>query len=133
MLFAYDDYESQYGSLKFIDFQRLHFLMLEAIGKDKNALELYYALIRVASDYAVLRSRWSVADKDWKLVNDGYRTSAHDALIISLNVLARYLQIIGKGTEWREELGNPEKDSMNRKRIGDFGCYLVFVHGLSAR
>ena len=34
---------------------------------------------------------------------------------------------------WRDELGYTEEDSGNRKRIGDFGCYLVFVNYVNRR
>lgn len=39
----------------------------------------------------------------------------------------------GEKTEWREELEDEERDPDNRKRIRDFGCYLVSVHALNAR
>lgn len=34
---------------------------------------------------------------------------------------------------WRDELGYTEEDPGNRKRIGDFGCYLVFVNCVNRR
>lgn len=133
MLFIYDDYENQMDALKFMEFQRIHFLMQQEIGDDKDALELYDALVEIATDYARMRSQWSIFDKEWRLQNDKFRTSIHESLIIHFNMLSRYLKSIGKEAVWREELGDEKRDSNNRKRIGDFGCYLVFVHGLSAR
>jgi len=42
-----------------------------------------------------------------------------------------YISLLG--TASAKEEGDEKRDLENRKRIGDFGCYLVFVHGLSAR
>jgi hypothetical protein len=39
----------------------------------------------------------------------------------------------GKDTGWRETLGYEKDDKYNRKRLGDFACYLAFVNGLNAR
>ena len=133
MIFTYDEYESQPKALKFMEFQRIHFMMQQEIGEEEEAIELYNMLIETATDYARMRSQWSVNDREWRMRNDEFRTRIHDSLIIHFNMLCRYLQSIGKKAEWRKELGDEEKDPDNRKSIGDFGCYLTFVHGLSAR
>lgn len=39
----------------------------------------------------------------------------------------------GKDTSWREKLGYEKEDVYNRKVIGDFACYIVFVNSLNAR
>ena len=133
MLFTLKDYESIPRTIKFADFQHLHSLMQEEIGEDEEALELYFSLVEIATDYARIRSQWSIYDREWKIRNDEFRTHIHDSLIIRFNVLARYLQSIGKEAVWRKELGDEKRNPENRKCIGDFGCYLAFVHGLSTR
>lgn len=35
--------------------------------------------------------------------------------------------------KWRDRLGDEKDDPYNRKRIGDFACYLVFINSLNAR
>ena len=133
MILTYDEYESQDGSLKFIEFQRIHFLMRQEMGEDEKAIELYKILIETATDYARMRSLWSINDSEWRLRNKESRTRIRNSLINRLNMLCRYLERLGKEMEWKKELGDAEKDPENKKRIGDFGCYLAFVHGLSAR
>lgn len=39
----------------------------------------------------------------------------------------------GCEAKWRDELGYEEDDRYNRKAIGDFACYLVFVNSIHAR
>ncbi len=68
-----------------------------------------------------------------KLEEDPNRTSCHNSLIIKFNQLARYLKMQGNSASWRDELGYEEDDPYNRKRIGDFACYIVFLNSIHAR
>ena len=56
-----------------------------------------------------------------------------DTLISSFDMMARVLRARGKPAVWRTALGDPGTDRLARKTIGDFGCYLAFVNGLTAR
>ena len=71
--------------------------------------------------------------REEKMETDSLRTSHHDSLIIHFNMLARYLRMQGKEAAWRDQLGYEEDDRYNRKKIGDFGCYIVFVNSLGVR
>ncbi|MDO5139220.1 MAG: hypothetical protein Q4D71_12285, partial [Oscillospiraceae bacterium] len=71
--------------------------------------------------------------REEKMEKDPLRTALHNDVIIKTNMLARYLRKAGKPALWRNELGDEEADSMCRKVIGDFACYLAFVSGLCAR
>ena len=53
----------------------------------------------------------------------------HDFLTMKPGVY----EIQGKDIEWRHKLGHIEDDPYNRKRIGDFACYIVFVNCLCRR
>lgn len=90
-------------------------------------------MIEKAAEYAIIRTYWTTKDISWKMNEDPRRTATHDALITHFNMLSRYLKSIGRTNTWREELGYEEDDAVNRKRIGDFGCYLAFVHALNGR
>jgi len=57
----------------------------------------------------------------------------HDSVITHFNMLARWLRKQGQPANWRDELGDVEKDPALRKRIGDFACYMVFVSALLER
>ena len=36
-------------------------------------------------------------------------------------------------TAWRKEIGFEAEDKVNRKRCGDFGCYIAFINSINAR
>ena len=133
MICNYEDYLSLAKSISFEECSRLHKEMIQEIGNDEDAIEMYDYLLEKATDYAAYRSRWTTRDREWKLNNDPQRTATHDVLINNFNMLARYLINIGKKAEWRDALGYIEEDPTNRKKIGDFACYLAFVHALNGR
>lgn len=130
---GYEEYEKMDGALAFEDMVRLHREMLQAIGDDEDGLELYDELLLKAVEYAGIRARWSRMSRLEKQAADEGRTAKHDSLIVKCNQLARYLKQQGRDTSWREELGYEEERRVNRKRVGDMGCYLAFVSGLLSR
>ena len=113
--------------------QNIHRELVEEIGKDSEALELYEELLTVAVRYASIRVGWQQLSREEKKDRDSSRTSCHNSVITHFNMLARYLKMQGKQAKWRDELGYEEDDKYFRKTIGDFGCYLVFVNSLCAR
>lgn len=128
-----EEYDGMELSIPMESMAALHRDMLAEIGTDEDALELYEELVQQANRYAVFRSSWMLWSREEKMENDASRTSCHDSLIVKFNQLAKYLGIIGKETQWRKELGFTEDDPFNRKRIGDFACYIVFVNSICAR
>ena len=113
-------YEKMELSIPLERMVELHTQMLTEIGTDEDALELYEELVKQANRYAQFRSNWILWSREEKMEHDASRTSCHDSLIVKLNQLAKFLQMIGKETQWRKELGFIEDDPYNRKRIGDF-------------
>ena len=113
--------------------QNIHRELVEEIGKDSEALELYEELLTVAVRYASIRVGWQQLSREEKMDRDASRTLCHNSVITHFNMLARYLKMQGKQAKWRDELGYEEDDKYFRKTIGDFGCYLVFVNSLCAR
>lgn len=120
-------------SLSMEQMQDIHRKLIEEIGKDQDAAELYEELIAVATRYATIRAGWQQLPREEKMDRDPSRTSCHNSVITHFNMLARYLKMQGKQAEWRDLLGYEEDDKYFRKTIGDFGCYLVFVNSLCAR
>lgn len=133
MILTYEDYLPAPGSLTLEEMQSLHREIKEDAGHDEDALGLYEDLLAAAADYSQPRSRWLLWSRDKKLAEDSVRTSRHDRVIDSFNILARYLKKQGKAAAWREALGDEKEDPGCRKRIGDFACYLVFIESLNAR
>ena len=129
----YEDYLKLKKSISFEEALNLHKEMLEEIGVDEVAVELYKSLSAKASRYSGFRSEWVTLSKEQKIDKDSSRTSCHDSMIIEFNKLARYLRSVGKKAEWRDVLGEEKEDPYNRKKIGDFGCYLALINALNAR
>ncbi|MEE1517741.1 MAG: hypothetical protein UF228_09125 [Lachnospiraceae bacterium] len=94
---------------------------------DEDAIELYNDFLEGAVAYANVRAGWLLLSNDEKMEQDKGRTYKHDSVINRVNILARYLDKIGKDVSWREALGE------SRKAIGDFACYVSLVYGLRAR
>ena len=133
MITTYEDYLSEPKSLTFEEMQCLHREMVHEIGKDAGGMELYDELVKTATRYSKIRSEWLLMDMAEKMNIDSSRTLCHNSVITKFNMLARYLKSMGKEAKWRDVLGYEEADRMNRKRIGDFACYIVFVNSINAR
>lgn len=130
---TFEKYMEEPHSLSMEQMRDIHRELLEEIGKDLDAVELYEELIAVATRYAAIRAGWQQLSREEKMDRDPSRTSCHNSVITHFNMLARYLKMQGKQAKWRDLLGYEEDDKYFRKTIGDFGCYLVFVNSLCAR
>ncbi len=71
--------------------------------------------------------RWELLSTKERISADKSRTMEHDAFIASVNVLARISAAEEIDNSWREELGE------NRKRLGDFACWIAYITGISNR
>lgn len=129
---TYEDYLKEPQCLTFDEMEQLHKMISTEIGTDPDAREIYLELIGKATDYACIRARWPLLSKTEKMEQNPGRTACHDSLIVKVNMLSRYLRLQEKEAAWRDILGD-EADPYNRKRIGDFACYLAFINGLNAR
>lgn len=127
MISTYEEYITMPGSLTLEEMQSLHREIKEEVGYDEDALDLYADLIDAVAKYFPYRANWHFWDREKKIAEDSVRTKRHDRVIDCFNILERYLKKKGKSAVWREILGE------DRKRIGDFACYLVFAESLNAR
>lgn len=80
-----------------------------------------------ACAYSFMRVQWEFWDREKRMEKDSLRSSYHNAFIDSLNILARLLNSEGIETKWRQQLGD------NRKRIGDFACFMTYIIGINNR
>lgn len=131
--FSYDEYLPMEKSLTIEEMQKLHVEMLHEIGNDEDALELYEELLETANKYSAFRAAWCLWSREEKMDKDESRTACHDSMIVKFNKLARYLRMQEKPAAWRDVLGDVAEHPYNRKRIGDFACYIVFVNSICAR
>lgn len=127
MINTYKQYLNRENILTFQDMEFLHNDLIIEIVNDEEALELYNELIDDAIRYSQIRAKWINMNNDEKKNIDATRTCSHNALITDFNILSRYLKLKGKNTFWKEKLGD------DRKLIGDFACYIVFINSINSR
>lgn len=130
---TFEEYAKEPNTLSLEQMQQIHAKMMDSIGTDPDARELYEMVLNKAITYASMRAQWELMTRDEKMEQDSLRTSRHDSLITNLNMLSRFLKMQGKDISWRNELGYTEDDPSLRKTIGDFACYLVFVNAICNR
>ena len=93
--------------------------------RDEDIAGMYKDMKARAVKYANIRAGWNLLSTAEKREKDPSRTSAHDAFIASLGSIARLEGDAGK--QWRERLSD------DRKRIGDFACFIALFEGIQAR
>lgn len=133
MIYSIQSYKDQEQSFTIPEAANIHQKMIEEIGEDEKALELYEAVKKAGVEYIEIRTKWAILPKgERKAIND-LRTEKHNAVIDSLDVLCEYLRSVGHNAVWRDEIGYEKDGKYFRKRIGDFGCYIAFLLSLSTR
>ena len=130
---SFQEYEKKVQSLNLQEMSNIHQMILDAINNDNDAKELYNELMEISVEYANIRAKWLLMSNQEKMNQDSLRTAYHNSMIVHLNMLARLLKKNNKNTQWRDILGYEEDNSYNRKRMGDFACYLAFINALLAR
>ena len=112
--------------LQYQEALEIYTAMTENLNRnDEDIVDLYNRLIEKAVRYAHIRAEWNTLNREEKLERDSSRTAAHDSFISSINIIARSEGKIG--LQWRERLTD------DRKRIGDFACYLALFRAIDAR
>ena len=89
--------------------------------------ELVNDLITYAVRYAQIRVEWMMSDVNKRIEIDSIRSKSHDAFIDSCNILSRQMRKLSEDNSWRLLLGN------DRKKIGDFACYIHYSLSIKAR
>lgn len=134
MICTYENYLKEPYAISFEESLKIHEMMISEInGCDADTIEDYNELVEKCTSYAKMRADWTYHDASWKMDNDSLRTSKHDVVIGKFNQLARWLKKCGKEATWRDLLGYEEDNLYNRKRIGDFACFLAYIHGINGR
>lgn len=127
-MYTYKQYTKEFNILLVEEAEEIYEKMLAEIDfNDSDVKELWDDLIENVLEYAAIRSQWLTFTKEERREKDSVRTGKHNVAIGSFNVLSRYLEKMGKDIQWREQLGD------ERKRVGDFTCYIAFIWGLNAR
>lgn len=124
--FVYDKYLKAPDPISFEEAMKIYGEIVEEAPDGNQAFdEAWDNAIEKMTAYADLRAHWKITPKLQR--NNDQRTVKHDNVIASLDQLAECMKEQNLNADWREELGN------QRKRIGDFACYVSLIYGLSAR
>lgn len=94
-------------------------------AEDKD--EFVQDLIEKAINYSNIRANWELWNQEKRMSEDQGRSITHNSLIDAFNILSRLLKTEGIDTPWRDALGD------ERKRIGDFACFMVYMIGINNR
>ncbi|HGZ7275928.1 TPA: hypothetical protein ACOL2U_000921 [Streptococcus pneumoniae] len=77
--------------------------------------------------YASARGKWLTLSREDKLANDESRTVTHNKVIYQLKILKSLANEQSNDVTWFEKFND------DRKRIGDFACYVAYIYALNAR
>ncbi|MGK0576014.1 hypothetical protein [Macrococcus capreoli] len=130
MIPTYDKAKEQHDLLDFETAQNIYSKMITGINlSDSEFKEYWDDFINGCIEYSNFRSLWLTISREEKNNQDldAKRTSTHNELIRSLNVIMRYLQQESKDTSWYDEI------TENRKRIGDFANYIAYIYAVNSR
>ena len=93
----------------------------------EDKMDFWNDCLKMASEYTKIRNEWELMNREEKMDADRVRSLTHDSFITSLSVLSRIAAKEEIDNSWREELGD------DRKRIGDFACFISYITGISNR
>lgn len=133
MINSYTDYLDMPNHLTVDAMHCVHLHMRKSLTDD-IAKELYEDLVKSATKYASHRMNWLLYDRCQRMEYDKYRTSSHDALLAAMNSFSRYIRNRDGKLAWDDDFVISKDDNnFNRKKVGDFACYIAFINGLNAR
>ena len=131
---SYEDYIREYADHMTIEAAgTIYKSLYEQLDfRDEDITEIYEMVVDRAKAYADMRFRWSVMETAERLAEDDDRTSKHNAFLNALSIMRTVLDKKGKSIKWFKMLGD-DIQKKNRKRAGDFACFLVLFRSLSER
>lgn len=131
MINTYEGYlhNSTGSTLKIEEALQIYEHMAASIEKCQmeNKIELWQDCLKIAAEYSKIRNDWEFMTREEKINEDEERTLKHNSFITHLNILSRISVNEGTDYSWREKLGD------DRKRIGDFACFISYITGISNR
>lgn len=124
----YKSYLKGVNTITFEESEEIYTKLISGIDfNDEYTKFLWDDLTEHVMDYAAIRSGWLLLSREDRFEKDNRRTLKHNIVIKAFDKLSSNFEKQGKETGWREQLGS------ERKRIGDFACYIAFIYGLNAR
>lgn len=128
---TYASYLENNDCLTFQEAEKIYSQILHSANtRDRDFQEFWEDMIKSAIAYANTRAEWCVQTLEVRRDIDDSRTRQHNAFMTDLKVIANYMKQQNWSSVWFDKLGTIESD---RKRFGDFACYLVCINSLNAR
>ncbi len=128
---TYEGYlkKSAGSTLKIEDAMEIYQDLVESVSKCKleDKMDFWNEFLQAALNYTTIRCKWETMSNAEKMEADRGRSLTHDGFITSVNILSRIAEQEGVDNSWREMLGD------ERKRIGDFACFVTYITGISNR
>lgn len=136
----YEFYLKKIGTLAFEDMNQIYNSILDNANlQDNDFKDCWADVVKAAIEYTNVRAKWSISSPS----ENDRRTIKHNTLITSILVLERIFKMKGWfSDDWTKTLflSEPlegirvlEDVDQHRRRIGDFGNYIVFLQALETR
>jgi hypothetical protein len=128
---TYDTYLGANDSVTFEESSKIYSQIIDAANtNDQEFIGFWEDMITNAITYTTTRAKWSIQDSKERREVDERRTREHNDFMFSLKLIASYMKEQNWDATWFDQLGTIQN---NRKRFGDFACYLVYINSLNAR
>ena len=125
---TYSELTEKNKVLTFIESNEIYIEIISVLNRhDTEEMEYWNDFITSSIEYLEIRSTWLFLSREEKLKKDPLRTGIHNTVIRNLTVLKRIVEHKHEHTEWYYLLND------DRKRIGDFACYVSYIHSLSSK
>lgn len=125
---GYKDLLDSDETLSFENSAKAYQMILDAHPeKDVEFKRLLSDVVERAIAYAQYRLKWSLLSVQEKAAIDEERSMHHNIFINSINKLSVYMYQNKYGNDWEDVIGS------DRKKMGDFACYLAYVYSINAR
>lgn len=125
---VYDAFLKMPGALSFEEANRIYDMLVTGAPEQDPEFDIKFQLmLERAEKYAAYRAGWLNKSLPERMEIDEARSRAHDLFIKAKDGLSTYMYEQKLGNDWDDLLGE------ERKRVGDFACYLVYLRSVLAR
>lgn len=131
-LYTYQDFTKHKSGLTFAAADQIYSELVGLVEiAGREVASDWKSFLDACVTYAARRGRWLLLSAKQKGAIDDQRTSEHDNVILTLTIVRRQLARLDLPTDWFDKLAlDPVQE---RKRLGDFACYVAYVYGVNAR
>ena len=127
-IFNYSDFQNEKGIISFSEAGQIYTSLLNSSNQlDKEFQEEWTTFVQVCVEYTSARGKWLTLSREEKQSFDEARTIIHNKVIYQLKLLKGLAHEQCNDISWFETFND------DRKRIGDFACYVAYIYAVNAR